>query len=138
MEVSGFLRNMLGVNQNLSFKGIFRIAFLLLAVFVYRMDASAADPVVISSNTTISASDKSYDTLSITVDACTLTINGAHPFEKLSLVNGATITHSFNSSSQMNILDLSITNDLTIDGTSLIDVNGRGYARDQGAASGII
>jgi len=137
MRVDSFLRNKLAVDQNLSFRGIFRIAFLLMAVFVYGTAASAADPIVITSNTTISASDMSYDTLSITVDACTVTINGAHQFDNLSLVNGAKITHSSNSSSQINILDLSITNDLTIDGTSLVDVNGRGYARDQGAGKGV-
>lgn len=137
MKGNSFLRNKLDVNQHLSFRGIFRIAFLLLAVFVYRTDASAADPVVISSNKTINASDMSYDTLSIAVDACTVAINGAHQFENFSLVNGAKIMHSSNSSSQINILDLSIINVLTIDGTSLIDVNGRGYAREQGPGKGV-
>jgi len=97
----------------------------------------AASPVVaISSNTTINASNTSYDSLPITVDACTVTINGAHQFDSLSLINGAKITHSSNSTAQNNILDLTITNDLTIDETSLIDVNGRGYSSQQGPGKG--
>jgi len=136
MNVNGFLRNKLDADRNLSFRGILRIAFLLLVVIVYGTDESSADLVVISSNTTINASDLSYDNLSITIDACTVTINGTHQFENLSLVNGARLTHSSNSSSQNNILDLTITNDLIIDETSIIDVNGRGYTSQQGPGKG--
>ncbi|MFZ2808119.1 MAG: hypothetical protein WA081_17300, partial [Desulfosalsimonadaceae bacterium] len=136
MKVNYFLMNKSVVNQKISFRDILRIAFLFLFAIISTAEVSAA--AVISSNTTINAEDTTYDGQPITVDgAYTLTINGAHHFESISLINGAKITHTSNSTAQVNTLALSITNDVTIDESSLIDVSGRGYTTDQGPGKGV-
>ncbi len=123
-------------NQNISFRAMLRIAFILL-LFLYPLASSAlADPVVISTNTTISATNTSFDNQDITVSGCTLTIDGAHQFQSLSIINGGKITHIANSTTQTNILDLNITNDVTIDTGASIDASGCGFTTDQGPGKG--
>ncbi|MCF6288626.1 MAG: hypothetical protein L3J53_05240 [Proteobacteria bacterium] len=50
--------------------------------------------VTINTDTTITASDVSYDNQDIIVDAATLTIDGSHTFLDFQLINGAVLTHS--------------------------------------------
>ena len=68
------------------------VAFALwLAVVCF---APLSHAVTFTSNVTISEGDTTYDGQDIIMDGATATINGAHSFTSLSLINGAVLTHS--------------------------------------------
>ncbi|MCP4317785.1 MAG: hypothetical protein GY789_17630, partial [Hyphomicrobiales bacterium] len=73
------------------------------------------------------------DDRDIIVDGATLTVNGAHTFKNLTLTNNATLTHSDTTTTDEYRLDVTVTNTLTIETGSGIDVTGKGYL---GASSG--
>ncbi|MFH1745533.1 MAG: immunoglobulin domain-containing protein [Planctomycetota bacterium] len=87
-------------------------------------------------DTTINAGDTTYDNDDITVDGCTLTVNGAHPFNSLHVMNGGVVTHSLNDDTQEYTIDLTIATDVSVDATSRIDVNARGYTCANGPGAG--
>ena len=83
--------------------------------------------VTFTSNVTISEGDTTYDGQDIIVDGATATINGAHSFTSLSLINGAALTHSPCTAAVRHKLDLTVTNQITVSADSRIDVSGKGY-----------
>ncbi|MBU0639235.1 MAG: hypothetical protein KKB50_10260, partial [Planctomycetes bacterium] len=89
-----------------------------------------------TTDTYIGPDDTTYDNDDIVVDGCVLTVDGAHPFNSLQVINGGTVTHSANADVQEYTLDLTIATDVTVDVTSAIDVDGRGYAAAQGPGAG--
>ena len=100
--------------------------------------ASWASPVTLTTNTTLAPGDTTYAGASLIVSNCTLTVDGAHSFDTLLLKNGAVLTHSPVPAGEVNHqLDLTITNDLTVDGTSRIDVDAKGYGPVAGPGAGI-
>ena len=113
------------------------LTLLIIFSMLISVNLSHAEVVVISQDITIAPDDTSYDNDSVTVDGCTVTIEGAHQFESLSLVNSATVTHSANSTSQDHILDLTVTGDLTIDSSSSINVDGKGYSGSNGPGKAV-
>ncbi|MCP5003044.1 MAG: RHS repeat protein, partial [Planctomycetes bacterium] len=82
--------------------------------------------ITITQDLTIS-DNPGLDDRDIIVDGATLTVNGAHTFKNLTLTNNATLTHSDTTTTDEYRLDVTVTNSLTIDTTSSIDVSGRGY-----------
>ncbi|VAW36274.1 hypothetical protein MNBD_GAMMA01-1483, partial [hydrothermal vent metagenome] len=116
-------------NNALKFKLInnFTILWMLLLFAV-----SSANAVTINVDTTISASDASYDNQDLTIDAAVLTIDGIHTFLNVQLINGATITHT----QGINGANLSMVN-LSIDATSKIDLSGKGKAFVTGEITGL-
>ena len=101
------------------------VAFALwLAVVGF---APLARAVTFTSNVTISEGDTTYDGQDIIVDGAAATINGAHSFTSLSLINGAVLTHSPCTALATHKLDLTVTNQITISTGSQIDVSGKGY-----------
>ena len=99
----------------------------LLTLFLCINPAEVGADIVISQDTTISANDFSYDNESIVIDGCTVTIDGSHNFQSLTLRNNAVLTHSEATTTTTSKLDLVIASTLTIDSTSKIDVSGKGY-----------
>ena len=84
--------------------------------------------VVVRQNTTIGTTDLSFENAALTVDGpVTVTIDGPHQFESLTLSNGATITHSPTSGTLLGKLEINVTEALQVDATSRIDVTGRGF-----------
>ncbi|MFZ2807987.1 MAG: hypothetical protein WAZ60_16495, partial [Desulfosalsimonadaceae bacterium] len=77
----------------------------------------------------------------LTVSDCTIE-NAFFYANSKSLAENATIsangvlTHSSNSDSQNYIIDMAVSGNVTIENGGLIDVNGRGYATDQGPGKG--
>jgi len=59
-----------------------------------------------------------------------VTVNGAHQFKSLELINGTILTQG------TNCLWLDISGDLTVDATSKIDVTGKGYGGSSGPGRG--
>ena len=56
-----------------------------------------------------------------------MTIDGAHSFNSIQLINGAVLTEDAGTATQMHTLDLTVTQQVIVDSTSRIDVTGQGY-----------
>lgn len=82
---------------------------------------------ILSITNQISANDFTYDGQQLAVSGGTLTIDGAHSFQSITLANGAVLTHSDATSTTESFVDLNIAGTLFIDSTSSIDVTGKGY-----------
>ena len=90
-----------------------------------------------TSNTTLGAGDPTYDGQPIVVSNCTLTVDGVHSFASMLLADSAVLTHSPAPAGETNNrLDLAITGELTIDATSRVDVNAKGYGSGAGPGAG--
>jgi hypothetical protein len=81
---------------------------------------------VIHANTLIGEGDAAYDDRNLRIDAATVTVDGAHSFRNVELLNGAVLTHSETTTTTAFSLEVSAWT-LTVDPTSIIDVTGRGY-----------
>ena len=106
---------------------ILMIFFVLLFFLGLFLSAEVSADVIISQNTTISAENTAYDNQSLIIDGCTVTVDGSHTFQALTLRSNAVLTHSGATTTTTSKLDLNIATTLTIDSTSKIDVSGRGY-----------
>ena len=96
---------------------------------------STATPAVAATFTTdtlIDCGNTTYDGQDIIVDGCELTVNCAHTFNSLAVINGGVLTHSVGVPG----FDLTITGDLTVDASSSIDVTGKGYGAGGGPGGG--
>ena len=90
-------------------------------------EASLSPLQIINTPTVIDENDFQFEGQSIQVDGTTLTVNGAHTFANLILVNGAVLTHNPTTGSEEGKLDVTVIGALQVDATSRIDVNGRGF-----------
>lgn len=66
-----------------------QIGFALSAVGVLLLVPTIAYPVTFTSNTTINAENTTYDGQDIVVEGCTLTANGQHTFNSLTVQRNA-------------------------------------------------
>ena len=82
---------------------------------------------VFTNDTVIAAGDASYDGQDITIQGCTVAINGPHALNSVQVVSAGVLTHQAASASQTDSLDLAIASRLWVDARSRIDVSGRGY-----------
>jgi hypothetical protein len=80
----------------------------------------------ITTPTTIAATDTSHEGQNIRVQGTTLTIDGAHSFQNVDLLNGATLTHDATTATVENSMNLTVWN-LAVDSTSAISADGLGY-----------
>ncbi len=92
--------------------------------------------VTFTTDTHIPTDDDQYDNQDLVVDGCTVTIDGAHAFASLELTNAGVLTHSGNTSEQVNTMSLTIAGDLTVPADCAINVNGRGYTSNNGPGAG--
>jgi hypothetical protein len=107
------------------------LALLLLAI------APQAIAAVFTSNTTINTGDLTYDGQDIVVKGCTLTVNGQHSFNSLTVTNSGVVTHSASVyNSVTNMVDLTIAGDAVVRSGSAIDVSGKGYGSMSGPGKG--
>jgi len=94
-------------------------------------DVSSSFAVVtgtkITANTTISASDVSYDNKVVIVQSGTTTIVGTHTFDTLIVLDGATVTHPATDAVTTQKLPITTTKALFVSCSGSIDVSGRGY-----------
>ena len=108
-----------------------RFAALSLALGLV-LSAPSALAITFTSDTLMDDGDVTYDGQDIIVDGCTVTINGAHLFSSLSIVNSGVVTHTAGQSG----FHLTIAGDLTVDAGGSISADGRGFAGDSGPGSG--
>jgi Rhs family protein len=90
--------------------------------------SNTTGPVVIASDLTIPSGNTAFDNSDIIVENfATLTVNGDHTFNSMTLQDGAKLTHSGATTMTEDYIDITITGSLTIDHFSSIDVSGKGY-----------
>lgn len=78
-----------------------------------------------------------YEGQDIIIDGCTLTINGEHTFNNLSIINNGRLKHSPAPNGEAkNTLFLHVNNSVTIDSTSGINCDGLGYGAGKGPGAG--
>src|ERR1035438_4727774 len=103
----------------------------LLGMVLLQAATSGAETVTISTSTLIDVGNTAYEGKDIIVTGCTLTVNGAHAFNSLQVTDTALVTHSPAAVGQTNNrVNLTIAQDVLIDGTSRIDVSFKGYNPD--------
>ena len=101
------------------------------------LHTTTAHAVVFTTNTTIGVGIPTYDGQPIVVSNCTLTVDGVHSFASLWLTDSAVLTHSPAPAGETNNrLDLTIAGAMTIDATSRVDVNAKGYGPAAGPGAG--
>jgi hypothetical protein len=96
-----------------------------------------ATAVVFISNTLIETNNLTYEGQDVVVNGCTLTINGAHSFNSVTVTNCGGITQSpcvYNSVT--NRVDLTVAGDMFVDYCSRVDVTGKGYGTGTGPGAG--
>jgi len=74
-------------------------SFLLTGALLLS-ELAQADPVTFTSNTIIDVSDTTYDGADIVVQGCTVTINGAHSFNSVQVLQSGVIRHQAATASQ--------------------------------------
>src|SRR5690554_101559 len=104
-------------------KGLRKGVWSILSLCLVLTSFTAQSEVLITTSQTVDSNDTSLHNQDIVVDGATLTINGTHSFNSLQLKNGAVLTHSTASSDK---LAITVTDLLSIDDTSAIDLAGRG------------
>ncbi|MBI4215426.1 MAG: hypothetical protein HY602_01760, partial [Parcubacteria group bacterium] len=96
-----------------------------------------AATTLFTTNTAIADGNLTYENDDITCDgAITLTVDGAHTFNSLSLINGCILTHSATTTTAINKLNLTITGTLSVCATCTIDVSGRGFVGGNNGGAG--
>ncbi|MCW5551443.1 MAG: hypothetical protein KIS67_04670 [Verrucomicrobiae bacterium] len=105
---------------------------LILWLTGYSTLALSVQATIFTTDTIISATDTNYDGLDLVVTNCTLTVDGAHTFASLQILNGGTLTHPQDSMG----LNLAVAADVSIAAGGTIDVDARGYDAGLGPGSG--
>ena len=109
----------------------------LLLTLALTLSLTGAQAITFTVNTAIGVGNTTYDNQEIIVSGCTLTVDGPHAFTSLLVTNGGAVTHSHAPNGEANNrLNLTIAGDATVDATSAISVNGRGYGSDSGPGAG--
>lgn len=110
------------------------VVLLLSILLPFCTAPRAIAAVTISSNTLIDCENTTYDSDTVYVVACTLTVDCSHQFEALYLQSGAVLTHSPEQTfgCLINIFNGS----LHVDATSSINVDDRGYPAASGPGAG--
>ncbi len=110
---------------------------IIAVACLFALAAHADFDVVITEPSAIATNDTSLDGCAVLVDNTVLTIDGAHHFTRLSLTNGAVMTHTASSSAG---LEIRVDGDLYVASDAAIDVSGKGYrgagAREDGHGPG--
>jgi RHS repeat-associated protein len=83
--------------------------------------------IPINADTVIGENDFQFEGKTLQVNGKALTVDGSHVFANLILVNGAVLTQSPTTATKVNRIDLVVTGNLQVDGTSRIDASARGF-----------
>ncbi|MEW6027825.1 MAG: hypothetical protein AB1599_11110, partial [Planctomycetota bacterium] len=94
----------------------------------------AVGVVTFTSPAAIASGDTTYENYDITCDNTTLTIDGAHAFASLRLINGCVLAHTANPAAPLN---LTVRTHMSVDAASQINLNGLGYLAASGPTPGV-
>jgi len=101
-------------------------------VFTFGFDAYDAD-AIFTADTAIPDGDTTYDGQDICINGATVTIDGAHTFNSIQLIEGAVLTHTAESDAGVN---LEITTEAIVSASSSIRADGKGYGSNSGPGAG--
>ncbi len=87
-----------------------------------QIDSGPWNTLTLTADTTLAEGSALYDDVNLIVDGATITIDGSHSFDSLTLINGAMATHTVGLAAGSQIT----ASQVTVDGTSKIDVSYRG------------
>ncbi len=87
-------------------------------------------------DTSITAANTTYEGQDIVVSGCTVTIDGPHAFNTLTVANNGVVTHPAPAGSTTYSLNLTIAGDVRVDSGSKITGDGQGYAVNTGPGAG--
>ncbi|MCS6776260.1 MAG: hypothetical protein NZ557_06940, partial [Chthonomonadaceae bacterium] len=104
---------------------------LLLSALALPVLAQAGH-VTFTTNTVITAGNRSYENFAVRVRGCTVTIEGEHTFHSLVVERFGMITHPPGVAG----LHITVTNDLEVTRDGLIDLTGCGYGPGMGPGGG--
>jgi uncharacterized repeat protein (TIGR01451 family) len=90
-------------------------------------DVRIVEGWVITGDALLAAEDAAFEGMPVVVAGGTLTIEGAHDFRDLAILDGALVTHPPTTSTETHRLDLALTGGLYVACGGAIDVAGRGY-----------
>src|SRR6266850_535490 len=100
------------------------LLFMQLLFFASLACHAQTSNVVFTTNTTITATNTSYDDQNIIISNATVSINGHHSFNSLHVFTNGVVTEG---AGQTN-LNLTIAGDLVIDSGGVLSVDGKGFA----------
>ncbi len=104
---------------------------LTLALACLLCGLATAQEVTFTTNAWIPEGDTTYAGWAVTVDNCTLTVDGEHGFSDLTVTNSGIVTHTVGATG----LTLIVSNDVTVAAGSRIGVNGRGATTREGTTN---
>src|SRR5579862_4771877 len=93
-------------------------ALLSFLVCISNSVPMARAAITFTNNTLIDTSDLTYEGQDVVINACTVTANGRHAFNSVSLLNAAVLTHQATTISNEYSLVLTVANNLLVDATS--------------------
>jgi len=97
------------------------------------LSGSPCPAVLVVADRTLTAGDLSLDHADVTVSGSTLTVTGAHTFCKLTVQDGGKVTHLAGDTDGLRLTTLT---DCTVDATSAISADARGYTNGGGPGGG--
>jgi len=105
-----------------------KVSILVLNLFI----VCVGQAITFTEDMQIAPDDYTHDESDITVDGCTLTIDGAHSFSNFEIINGGVATHS-----QGAELEFNITGNMVIEGGTSINLDGNGFLSEGGPGAGL-
>src|SRR5688572_14165487 len=82
-----------------------------------------AQTITFTTDTTIGIIDTNYDGADIVVTNCTLTVDGAHSFARLQILNGGTLTHTFSPNGLLDNISIVLGEQHVLSGTVPVTLN---------------
>ncbi|MBU0507435.1 hypothetical protein KKH27_01180 [bacterium] len=105
---------------------------LVLSVLVF-VFVAWGETHTFTTDTLIGCTNLVFEGDDLVVSGCTLTVDCAHSFTSLTVINGGTVTHTAGETAGM---VLTITNSVLIESGSAFNVNAKGYPQDSGPGAG--
>ena len=115
---------------NTTLHGARWLALLLVLLLMSGTQLANALSVTFTTDTTIDTGTTTYEGYDVIVHGATVTINGTHSFNSLTVESNGLVTHA---QGLVGGLSLSIATTVTINSGSSISADGCGYAAGQGA-----
>ncbi|HOC01141.1 MAG TPA: hypothetical protein PKM43_20625, partial [Verrucomicrobiota bacterium] len=104
----------------------FLVTALLLLVTCAR-PSHAQSGCTITTPTYIGEDNRTYDSCDLVIEGTTVTMDGTHQFNSVTILNYGGLTHSACTVDAVHKLELEVTGTVTVDASSTIDVSGKGY-----------
>jgi hypothetical protein len=110
-----------------------KVALVSLAYLLLASGPTWAGTCTFTEDAYIGPDDTTCDGEDVIVNGCILTVDGTHSFNSLQIIYGGVVTHSPGPPDGMHLI---IAEDVTIDSSGYMEVDGRGYPSATGPGKG--